>query len=500
MDRIVIVDNLKDIRENMNKNIGVNAILNTIRSCMALLFPLITYPYAARVLGVANLGKINYGNSIVVYFSLIAALGINTYSVRTGSRVRDNKEKITIFSSQIFSINLVTTFISYILLITVVIFVPQFKPYRTLILIQGISFILTTFGVDWINTIYEDYYIVTIRSLLSYVVGVGLLFIFVKNQNDYYKYAIIQLAPAFITAAMNWFYCKRYVKIKITKKLNLGKHIKSLLTFFANAVAVQIYVNIDTTMLGWMKGDYAVGLYAMSVKIYTIIKNILLSIYTVTIPRLSHNFGIGDYTAYKKLMTKVSSTIMLLLLPAGFGIIAVADEIITLIGGQEYSSATLSLQILGIALIFAIFGGLITAVLNVSTGRESENLKATLIGASLNAGLNIIVIPKYSQNGAAFTTLIAELIVFLFCFIRYPEKSRFIDFKQIGKNLLHGIIGSASIIIISILFHRLQLNIFARLLFIVGTSMVVYVLELLALRNDIVIEAFAKMKGKYLNK
>ena len=55
----------------MTKKMGVNAALNLFKTALSIIFPLITYPYISRILGVENLGKINYTASIVGYFSLI---------------------------------------------------------------------------------------------------------------------------------------------------------------------------------------------------------------------------------------------------------------------------------------------------------------------------------------------------------------------------------------------------------------------------------------------
>ena len=92
-----------------------NAILNVIKSLMSIIFPLITYPYVTRILGVENLGKINYTNSIVSYFALIASLGITTYAIREGAKIRNDREKIEEFSSEIFSINIITTIVANLL-------------------------------------------------------------------------------------------------------------------------------------------------------------------------------------------------------------------------------------------------------------------------------------------------------------------------------------------------------------------------------------------------
>lgn len=73
------------------KSIKLNAVLNGFRNVLNILFPIITFPYVSRVLLVKGIGIYNFSNSIVSYFLLIAGLGINTYAIREGARLRDNR-------------------------------------------------------------------------------------------------------------------------------------------------------------------------------------------------------------------------------------------------------------------------------------------------------------------------------------------------------------------------------------------------------------------------
>ena len=99
------------------KSLVVNAFLNGLRSVLNILFPLITFPYVTRVLSVNGIGIYNFSNTYVGYFVLIAGLGISTYAVREGAKYRDDIKKISNFSSQIFSINIYSTIIAYLLLL-----------------------------------------------------------------------------------------------------------------------------------------------------------------------------------------------------------------------------------------------------------------------------------------------------------------------------------------------------------------------------------------------
>ena len=64
------------LKINKTKSVGINAFLNIIKQCCAIIFPLITFPYASRVLEVENYGKVSFGTSIIGYFTLLAGLGI----------------------------------------------------------------------------------------------------------------------------------------------------------------------------------------------------------------------------------------------------------------------------------------------------------------------------------------------------------------------------------------------------------------------------------------
>ena len=100
-----------------HKSLALNAFLNSFRSILNILFPLITFPYVSRKLTVNGIGIYNFSNSVVSYFVLIAALGVGTYAVREGAKYRDNKKKITQFCSEVFTINIYSTIIAYLLLL-----------------------------------------------------------------------------------------------------------------------------------------------------------------------------------------------------------------------------------------------------------------------------------------------------------------------------------------------------------------------------------------------
>ncbi len=63
-------------------SIKKNALLNIFRTLLSIVFPLITFPYATRILLPEGIGKVQFASGIISYFVMIADLGIGTYGIR----------------------------------------------------------------------------------------------------------------------------------------------------------------------------------------------------------------------------------------------------------------------------------------------------------------------------------------------------------------------------------------------------------------------------------
>ena len=129
---------------NGKKSIKINAVLNIIKQCCAIIFPLITFPYVSRTLGVEAYGKVNFSSSIVSYISLLAGLGVSSYAIREGARIRDDKDKFQAFANEVFSINVLSTAFAYIALFIIILAWNRLNSYRALLVILSLNVILTT--------------------------------------------------------------------------------------------------------------------------------------------------------------------------------------------------------------------------------------------------------------------------------------------------------------------------------------------------------------------
>lgn len=479
------------------KSIKVNAALNGFRTILNVLFPLITFPYISHVLSVDEIGKYNFSDSIVSYFLLIAALGINQYAIREGSKYRNNRKALSNFASKVFTVNVVSTIISYALLFILMRLSDTLQAYRYCILILSIQIFFATIGTEWIYSIFEEFGYITVRSIVFKIISIALLFIFVKNEGDYLKYAFIVVFAIAGSNILNYFNAKKYIDLKIVFKFDWKQIIVPVFIIFASNVAIQIYVSSDITMLGYIKSDYNVGIYSVSAKIYTVIKNVLTAVLTVAIPRFSYYAGKGLKDEYNHLLKKVINTLFVIAIPAVVGLILLSYNVVYIIAGEQYVPAQMSLCILCIAIIFAVFNGLLNQSVLLAYGREKISLYCTIISAATNIGLNFIMIPLWAENGAAITVVISELILFLLLFYKSRDlvKSSFFNVSTF-KNIMSVLAGILGIILWCKIVENLVTNISARTVISVIGSAILYSFILLLTKNKILIEIISGLKSK----
>lgn len=390
------------------KSLVLNAALNGLRNILNLIFPLITFPYVTRVLSVSGIGEYNFANSIVSYFLLLAGLGVSKYGVREGAKYRDDIEKESKFVSEVFTINMIATILAYILLAVVIVFSDQVNRYAITVIIFSLQIFFTTIGVEWLFSMYEEYAYITIRSIIFKIISVVLLFLFVRDKNDVGIYAAITVFSSVGSNILNYIRARKMVHIRFRFRFDWNKHLKSIMILFASSIAIQIYVNSGITILGFMKDTYTVGLYSVSSKIYTIVKNGLAAILIVTIPRLSMLWGKNLVREYKTLFKDIFNGLLLVMFPSMVGLIMLSKQVVLIISGEEYISAVSSLRILCLALICSIISWIFNDGVLIPTKREKYALYSTIISAILNIIASFLLIGRWGQDAAALAVLIAE--------------------------------------------------------------------------------------------
>lgn len=466
------------------KSLGLNAFLNGLRSVLNLFFPLITFPYVSRILSVSGVGIYNFSNTYVNYFILISGLGIATYAVREGAKYREDKNKINIFASQVFSLNMIATIIAYVLLLLSLMIFRNLHNYISCILIFSLQILFTTLGTEWIYTIYEDYTYITVRSIIFKIISIILLFLLVRKPTDYLIYAAITVFSAVGSNLLNFIHARNFVHIKLILNTNWRYHLKPVLVIFASAIAITIYVSSDTTILGVLKNDYAVGIYSTSVKIYQIAQSLLSALLTVTIPRLAFLWGKKRINEYNQVLSKVIDSLGILVLPAAVGLIMLSQEVVLIIASEKYLPAVNSLRIISWAIIFSIFAWIFSDCVLIPAKRENLVLRNTIVTAIENIILNFILIPLMSYDGTSLSTVIAEFTVMIMHGYSCRDIIKPVIFKKNTlKNLLDSIIGCVGIVIVCLLCNYGFNSLILKTIFSLVLSVIIYGAILILLKN-----------------
>lgn len=401
----------KTPKEPKIRSVQFNFIMNAILTISSFIFPLITFPYISRTLLVEGSGKVNFATSVITYFAMFASLGIPTYGIRACARVREDREKLTRTTQELLIINLATSAVIYAVFFVSLFFVERFRQDATLLLISSLSIILNTLGVTWLYSALEQYSYITIRNIICKLLSIVLMFIFVHNPSDYIVYGAIAVVAAGGSNLWNFINLRKYISLRPVGHYNFKKHLQPIFVFFATSVAVSIYTNLDTVMLGFMTDDTQVGLYSASVKVKTLLLAVVSSLGNVLLPRLSLYVRNQDFQKFTQTLSRVLNFLLLVTLPLTLFFTLFARDSIVFITGEAFVGATLSMQLLMPTVFFNALNGMTGNQMLVPLGREKAVMLSVICGAVLDFVLNLLVIPRMGAAGAALSTLLAEFTV-----------------------------------------------------------------------------------------
>ena len=133
----------------MSKSLKKNYLFNLANTISSMIFPLITFPYAARVMMADGIGQVNFFTSIISYISLFTCLGIPLYAVREIAKVRDDSKKLVQTTTEILLLHLCLTFFGYVVVFVMALFVDKVSADVPLFLILSTSLLFTALGCEW---------------------------------------------------------------------------------------------------------------------------------------------------------------------------------------------------------------------------------------------------------------------------------------------------------------------------------------------------------------
>lgn len=480
-------------KEEQTSNLKINTVYNLMKTMSTIIFPLITFPYVSRVLHAENIGKINFGTSIVNYFSLLATLGVTTYAVRECSRVKHDKKRLGKTVSQIMTINLCTMSVSYLIMAISLAFVPRLSNYRILIAIQSLSIVFTVIGTDWLNTAMEDFKYITIRSFCFQVLSVLAMLFFVRKPEHYLRYAMITVFSSSGACLSNVFYRRKYCRVRIVRDMNWKRHFPPIMLLFAMLLSQTILQSMDTTMLGFLKGDYDVGLYSTATRINNTVSQVVSSIAWVVMPQLSQAFAEKNYKKINILLHDAIAFTGIVGIPCFAGLNVLAPEFIEILGGREYLAATNCLRILACSMIISFISGIFGNMILLPSMREKRFMVACICGALANLGINYLLIPQFGINGASVATVISNVVITIIVATNIDKE---INLNGIGKVLCAPVVGGVGIVIIGMLGKVFIDHLWIKTIVVAFGSVIFYGASLVVLKNEVAINFICSLKKK----
>lgn len=475
-------------------NLKINYVLNLIRMLLGSLFILLSMPYVNRVLGSDNLGRVEYNNSIISYIILLTALGIPSYGIREVGKVRGNKDELSKLVLELLFIVMITSTIGYIIVAVLIFNVKEVKANYLLFLILSIDVLFSNIGVDWFYQGIENQIYITKRFIFMRLIGLIMLFTLLKKEDDYIIYAIIIVIMNSGSNFFNLINLKKYIKLKKFKELNLRKHIKPIIVMFSATLAISIYLQLDTVMIGSIVGVEYVGFYSVAIKLIRLLLIIVTSLGSIMIARLSNCIQNNDIELYKKYANYSLKLVFLLAIPMSLGIFILANEIIFIMAGAQFIKSITTLRILSFLILFVGTSNFIGFQVLYPYNLEKYYTFSVVGAVIINIFFNFLFIEKFYQNGAALATLATEAGSMMMMIFFAKEKLKKIEFFHLKnlKYLFASMIMGIVILILKKIF-KSEVSILLSSIFLGGVS---YIAILFLLKETIIMNLVKIIKLK----
>lgn len=476
------------------RSIKVNALLNIIYTITNMIFPLITYPYVTRVLSATGMGTVSFFTSVSNYAVMIGSLGISTYGIRAVAKVRDNEKDLSKVTTELLILNTIITAIVIAALAVSVPFVRQFNAEPALLLINLLIVISTPFGLNWLYSGLEQYAYITKRTILFKTISLVMVFLFVRKISDYPIYAAITAFSTIGAYICNFVYARNFVHFHSLKGLRYRRHFKPMILLFASILAVSVYTNLDTIMLGFINDNYQVGLYSVASKVKWLLLSAVNAVSAVLLPRLSNYISNGERDKYDEELKKSVSFIFLVTIPLAVYFTLEAADSIYFLGGPDYGGAILCMQFLMPILVISGFSNVTGNQVLIPQGRDSQFMIAVVVGAVVDIILNAVLMPGLACTGAAIATLVAEFTqMSIQLYFSRKDILKNVHKLTLWKSILAAVIAGLATVGL-----RTFVNIFSivNLMITAVAFFGIYVTVLVAMREEYMIEIIERLLSK----
>jgi len=393
-----------------------NLFWNLLLTVSGYVFPLLTYPYVTRVLGPEGLGIANFALSVVDYAVLFSSLGIGAIGIKEIAKCGGDKEQLSIIFSRLVSLHILMTGVIAVLYAIAVIAVPELRSDLRLYVIGFCKLVFNVFLVEWLFTGIRNFRYITIRTIITRVIYVILIFLCIKEREDYWIYVAVTVVQVVLNATINWRCTSKFVQYKFDVS-GIRQYIKPVFSLGINMILLSFYTSFITLYLGFACSDESVGYFSTSTKIYSIILSFISAFNGVLMPHVNYLYGQGDTERMKSTIEKSLNLVLCLSVPLAAYFLVSASDVIPLFAGAAYGRSVLPFRIIIIQVMLVGVSQVMELQILLTFNRFREILYITLSTSILSVVIMVCFARQFAEVAAACAVMIPHILECIFLFI-----------------------------------------------------------------------------------
>lgn len=400
-------------------SITINFIMRMLRILIGGVFTFFLLKFSTNIFSPVEIGEIDYANTIILYISSIASLGINNYGIRETALVSNNKERLSYSTIELLLIIFITTLIGYVVLFLMIYGFGFFSNIKTLLLIMSINILLMNLGINWFYIGIEEQTFITIRFVIVRFVVAILLLLLVHDENDFILYVILYTSIEGGMGILNILFLPKRINFRIDfRKLDLRRHIRPLLTIFVGSISIIIYNQLNIVMLSSYYPDRVAFFSIPNQVIYFIIVLVTLLV-PVLMPKVVQAINQRDYDVVDKYSVLSLQYILFFALPIICYIMAMSKDITLMLSSESFLDAQEPFRYFSLTILLVAVNNFFGLQILYSYNKEKIYSLVIFITLLINIILNFLFIPIYRENGvvisAIFSELLKALLLYFYC-------------------------------------------------------------------------------------
>lgn len=397
-----------------------NFALTTAFTVVNVLYPLIMFAYVSRIMGPTLMGRINLAISLASYFAMVAASAIPMYGAREIAKARNDPGKTRTVFSELMTLGIAATGLATLAYGLCLLISERSRMEWPLFAAAGLFIVANGAAVDWFFQGTEDFTTTLARNIGIKAASLVLLLALVRTSGDYIWVAAIGGGGVLAYNLLGLATALRRTRFQ-TRGIRPLIHTRRLLVLGGIAVLTNAYLYLDGVLLGYLAGEQPLGLYSAAIRITRSAQVVFVALALALIPRLSAYLESGKAADYAILARKSLHTAYFLCFPMWAVFTAVAPQILRMLAGPEFQPASVTLRIVLPLLPLGGFSNWLGLQILFPRGEEKAMLYAAAAAALANLLLNLLLIPRFGENGAAFSAVAAEACVG-FVLVAYARK------------------------------------------------------------------------------